>query len=170
MDLECRYLERGSFGKACSKRSHPIIALTLIEIWDLFEAKRLFQARDDNGDDCPTSCVAEMVGYLGPPPLDFIKKSEIAMRAFNEQGQSGEIRFDLHGLTCVGNWNNCGGVTVPSTSLEGAVSAVEGEDKEVFLKFIRSMLEWAPEKRKRAYELLKDPWLESGLPAESSEP
>lgn len=29
----------------------------------------------------------------------------------------------------------------------------------MFLEFIRSMLRWVPEERKRARELLEDPWL-----------
>lgn len=37
---------------------------------------------------------------------------------------------------------------------------MEGESKEEFLAFMRSMLRWLPEERKTAAELLKDPWME----------
>ncbi|EME78805.1 serine/threonine kinase [Pseudocercospora fijiensis CIRAD86] len=36
---------------------------------------------------------------------------------------------------------------------------VSRKDKELFVQFIRSMLQWKPEDRKTARELLEDPWL-----------
>lgn len=42
------------------------------------------------------------------------------------------------------------GVSVPS---------LEGKDKEEFLNLVQKMLQWLPEKRKSAKELLEDPWL-----------
>jgi serine/threonine-protein kinase SRPK3 len=39
------------------------------------------------------------------------------------------------------------------------VSGFDVEDKVQFLKFVRSMIEWEPEKRKTAMELLEDPWM-----------
>jgi serine/threonine protein kinase len=38
---------------------------------------------------------------------------------------------------------------------------IEGEEKEVFLDFVRSMLRWVPEERKTATELLEHPWLKN---------
>ena len=35
-----------------------------------------------------------------------------------------------------------------------------GQEKELFFKFMRAMLEWLPEERKTAKELLEDPWLQ----------
>jgi len=39
------------------------------------------------------------------------------------------------------------------------VSALEGEEKRLFLSFVSKMLQWLPEDRKTAKELLEDPWL-----------
>lgn len=44
-------------------------------------------------------------------------------------------------------------------SLEQLEENLEGRRKELFLRFIRSMLQWAPEHRKTVKELLDDPWL-----------
>jgi serine/threonine protein kinase len=44
-------------------------------------------------------------------------------------------------------------------SLEERISVLEGEEKELFLDFIRSMLRWRPEDRKSAAELLEHPWM-----------
>jgi serine/threonine-protein kinase SRPK3 len=47
----------------------------------------------------------------------------------------------------------------PNYTLEDSITTLAGDDKTLFLEFARSMLEWIPEKRKTAKELLQDPWL-----------
>jgi len=49
-------------------------------------------------------------------------------------------------------------------SLEESEKTLDGENKTLFLKFMRSMLRWLPEERKAATELLKDPWLAGAIP------
>ena len=51
------------------------------------------------------------------------------------------------------------GLPIPKISLEERVSVLEGDEKELFFDFIRSMLKWRPEDRKSATELLKHPWM-----------
>lgn len=43
--------------------------------------------------------------------------------------------------------------------MEASVLSLEGKDKAEFLKFVQKMLQWLPENRKSAIELLQDPWL-----------
>jgi len=51
-------------------------------------------------------------------------------------------------------------VEVPQgTSLEQSEEFLEGKNKEMFLNFVRGMLQWRPEDRKTARQLLQDPWL-----------
>jgi serine/threonine protein kinase len=38
-----------------------------------------------------------------------------------------------------------------------------GEEKEAFLEFVRCMLQWKPEDRWTAGELLGHPWMKGGL-------
>ena len=45
--------------------------------------------------------------------------------------------------------------------LVDTVSMIEGEEKEEFLRFATRMLEWLPERRATAQELLDDPWMRS---------
>lgn len=40
-----------------------------------------------------------------------------------------------------------------------SVLSLEGKEKEEFLNFVLKMLQWLPDKRKSAKELLEDPWL-----------
>ncbi len=59
-----------------------------------------------------------------------------------------------------GRW--IAGVEIPkNTSLEASEERLVGENKKRFLEFMRGMLQWRPEDRKTAKQLLKDPWLNS---------
>lgn len=40
-----------------------------------------------------------------------------------------------------------------------------GRDKDMFLDFLAKMLQWVPEERANAAELLEDPWL-NGEPSD----
>lgn len=52
-------------------------------------------------------------------------------------------------------------------SLAESVTSLEGEEKRLFLDFARKMLQWLPEDRKTAKELLQDTWLLSDSEKES---
>lgn len=58
----------------------------------------------------------------------------------------------------------CVGIPIPeSIPLERRETTLEGEDKkedrECFLRFMRKMLQWEPEKRSSAGELAEDEWI-----------
>lgn len=46
-----------------------------------------------------------------------------------------------------------------STTLEERETTLKGEDKTDFLRLMRRMLHWDPEKRSTAKELANDPWI-----------
>jgi len=43
--------------------------------------------------------------------------------------------------------------------LENTITALDGEEKRLFLEFVSKMLKWLPEDRATAKELLADAWL-----------
>lgn len=49
------------------------------------------------------------------------------------------------------------------TPLEQRETSLEGEDKEQFLRLVRKMLQWEPEKRSSAKELEMDEWIQTEL-------
>lgn len=59
----------------------------LSQIWDLFEGRHLFHALDEAQDVSATHHVAEMVGYLGTPPLEYLCRSKVTNNVFDDQGQ-----------------------------------------------------------------------------------
>jgi serine/threonine-protein kinase SRPK3 len=54
----------------------------------------------------------------------------------------------------------CAGVPIAeSVSLERRVTSLDIEDKDGFLRLMRKMLQWEPEKRSSAKELAEDDWI-----------
>ena len=46
-----------------------------------------------------------------------------------------------------------------SRPLEERITVLGGEDRDLFLRFMRKMLQWEPEKRSTAAELAQDEWI-----------
>jgi hypothetical protein len=55
-------------------------------VWDLFENEHLFKAEDSNGKEPDIHHLAEMIALLGPPPKDFLQRSDYACRYFDNDG------------------------------------------------------------------------------------
>ncbi|OGM43841.1 putative serine/threonine protein kinase [Aspergillus bombycis] len=111
--------------------------------WDLFEQGHLFYARDPEKNSSDTHHLAEMIAVLGPPPKDILQKTDYGTKF-----------FDING-----NWK--GAAEIPPISLEKLEGNLQGLHQDLFLCFIRKMLQWRPEDRASAKELLSDPWLKS---------
>ena len=57
-----------------------------------------------------------------------------------------------------GQWR--GEIALPKrTSLEESETYLEGSNKEAFLRLMRKMIQWRPEDRQTAAELMEDDWL-----------
>ncbi|KAH9841134.1 putative CDK4/6 [Rhodofomes roseus] len=113
-------------------------------IWDLFQNGNLFKTTGgpENKQD-NIYHLAHMIALLGPPPKDFLERT---------QTERPWGWFDKDG-----NWKAA--ADIPNTNLEDAEKKLTGEDKVLFLRFVRKMLKWKPEERASAKELLDDPWL-----------
>ncbi|KAL6247124.1 hypothetical protein RBB50_005467 [Rhinocladiella similis] len=114
-----------------------------VMIWDVFYDQHLFDAYDPVTNKLSNKYhISEMAAYLGPPPRGFLEKSETSWKYFDRSGRL-VTGIDL----------------TDKLSLEAREERFEGEKKEKFLNFIRSMLQWDPKDRLTARELLDDPWL-----------
>ncbi|KAL2018146.1 hypothetical protein VTK56DRAFT_1222 [Thermocarpiscus australiensis] len=112
--------------------------------WDLFEGEHLFgDIFDVQGNHDPFKHLALMVAVAGPPPREFVQRSETTEQCFNSNG----------------DWIASEEAAVPPVSLESLEKRLAGREKEDFIRSIRSMLQWLPERRKTAKQLLEDPWL-----------
>jgi serine/threonine protein kinase len=59
-----------------------------VMIWDLFEGKHMFSGNDPDGKGYSTRAhLAEVIGILGPPPLDLIKRGARSSEFFDKEGR-----------------------------------------------------------------------------------
>ncbi|CAG8213933.1 unnamed protein product [Penicillium olsonii] len=113
-------------------------------VWDLFEGKHLFgDILNTHGHYEPFKHLALMVALIGPPPTNFVQRSETTAQCFDRNG----------------TWIAHEEAGVPPISLDSLETRLSGSEKLEFLKFLRSMLKWLPEERRTARQLLEDPWL-----------
>ncbi|PNS14678.1 hypothetical protein CAC42_1700 [Sphaceloma murrayae] len=114
-------------------------------VWDLFESRHLFYGHDPLiGGYSTRAHLADVVALLGPPPLDLLQRGKRSSEFFDEHGR----------------WKAVVEIP-PPTSLEEYELFLEGPKKAEFLRFMRRMLQWRPEDRATARELLQDPWLQT---------
>ncbi|KAK5445364.1 hypothetical protein LTS15_010145 [Exophiala xenobiotica] len=115
-----------------------------VMIWDLLEGHTLFNAMDTESETYSTPThLSEMISLLGPPPKLLLSRGEATPQFFTPEGVL------IHGSA-----NESRGAT-----LENTISNLSDEDKRLFLHFVARMLQWLPEDRATAKELLEDPWL-----------
>ena len=73
--------------------SYPVDIWTVgIMVWDLFEGQLLFTGQDSDGEGWSTRAhLAEIIGLLGPPPLDLLQKGVRSSEFFDEEGTYSSI-------------------------------------------------------------------------------
>lgn len=82
-----------------------------------------------------------MVALLGQPPLDYLRRTETSWEYFDNAGK----------------WKDL--IEKPNISLEDSEEQLNGANKALFLDFMRKMLQWIPEDRQTAKQLLSHSWL-----------
>ncbi|KAJ5775544.1 kinase domain protein [Penicillium nucicola] len=104
--------------------------------------------------------LASIISLIGPPPEDMLKRGSQSSRYFNGNGISITI---FSSLELVADYPTgqfkCPDLIPKARGLEQKLMVIEGEEKRLFLKFISRLLQWRPEDRGTAQELLSDPWL-----------
>ncbi|KAJ5569974.1 protein kinase domain protein [Penicillium hispanicum] len=113
--------------------------------WDIVSSRTLINGKNPDGIFDDRVHMAELVALLGPPPPEFRAQRHLSSAFWDEAG----------------NWKEV--APIPDITLESLADKVEGEDKEGFLRWIRMALQWNPEDRPTALELLYDEWLLKGL-------
>ncbi|QKX63522.1 uncharacterized protein TRUGW13939_10693, partial [Talaromyces rugulosus] len=113
--------------------------------WDIVCSRTLVNGKNADGIFDDRVHMAELVALLGPPPAEFREQRHLSSVFWDESG----------------NWKET--APIPSTTLESLAANIQGEDKEGFLRWLRMALQWQPEERAAALELLYDEWLMKGL-------
>ena len=114
------------------------------QIWHIFEGGHLFSGRDpEHAAYRSRAHLSEMVSLLGPPPPSLLERGNRSCEFFSS---TGEFRA---------------GIPVPTAkSLEDRETNLQDQEgRECFLRLMRKMLQWEPEKRSSAKELAEDGWI-----------
>ncbi|GKZ55682.1 hypothetical protein AnigIFM49718_000765 [Aspergillus niger] len=112
-------------------------------IWNVFEGGSLFTGYDPEFQAYRSRAhFAEIIRLLGPPPPELLAKGRLRHKLFSDDG-------DFLAQSLLGD-------RIP---LEDRETSFEGLDKTRFLIFVRKMLQWDPNKRSSAKELLEDEWI-----------
>ncbi|SMR58372.1 unnamed protein product [Zymoseptoria tritici ST99CH_1E4] len=114
-------------------------------IWDLFEPRKLFNPQDGDGRYSEAIHLAQMVAIMGPPPLEFLKRSERSRLFWDAQG----------------NWQ-CD-VPIPDMTLHSKEQRLHGEEQKFFLEFMMKTLRWDPEDRCALEHVFMDEFLLADL-------
>lgn len=125
----------------------------------MVQGKHLFNERLPSRDASAGPHLAMIISLLGAPPPELLQKGGFTEFYFDENGRpaiSGVATEEC--LSHPGQFRNPGSVS--KASLEDEEDTLEGEEKTLFLAFIRRMLQWRPVDRPTALELVSDPWLE----------
>lgn len=111
-------------------------------IWDLLEGKKLCDGFDPEYNKYTSRAhLAQLIALCGCPPKELLDRGKLTSRWFESNGVFKRQNLIPQGIT-----------------LENSIN-MEGEDKKLFIEFVRKMLQWLPENRSTAKELLADPWL-----------
>ncbi|EAW21195.1 uncharacterized protein NFIA_063560 [Aspergillus fischeri NRRL 181] len=105
---------------------------------DTVRARTSFQDQPLENDTDHAQRFAETISLLGPPPLEFLRRSEESLKFWDENEE-----LCQH----------------PKQFLESRECRLQGDVKMPFLGFVRKALRWLPEDRPTAKELLLDDWL-----------
>ncbi|GFN16452.1 kinase-like protein [Aspergillus tubingensis] len=102
-------------------------------LWDVLEGNALFKDIDPLHVGCynEQNHFAHIIALLGQPPKELLDTGEFTGPTVDSS------RFDF----------------------EQSLSKIRGQDKRMFIEFIRRMINWDPQERSTARELLQDPWL-----------
>jgi serine/threonine-protein kinase SRPK3 len=114
-----------------------------------------------------------MVSLLGPPPLEFLKRSEKYQQYWDSRGIASksspahlEKKTSLkdifksspaNSLLSVGHWR--GFISIPDQSFETRERRLNDDNQALLLRFVRRALRWIPEERPVAEELAFDDFL-----------
>ncbi|GFF55895.1 hypothetical protein IFM58399_10185 [Aspergillus lentulus] len=112
-------------------------------IWDIFEDGFSFTGHDPELQTYRSRAhLAEVISLLGPPPPSLLSQGRLSHKFFSDEGDF------------------CAGIPLQHRiPLEERETALEGQDKASFLRFMRNMLQWEPGKRSSAKELGEDDWI-----------
>lgn len=105
-----------------------------------------------------------MIRLLGPPPLQLLDRANKSVYSefFSDQGTifNSNGTQDSNDFPSLGEFRHQHLLPSEEFTFSNLTPFLHGEDKQLFLQFVKKMLQWEPEQRSTAAELYNDPWLD----------
>lgn len=128
------------------------------KIWNLLEDGNLFNPVKDNGRLDDELHFAQMVSLMGPPPKQFLERSERCRTYWDSEGKACPYWNPLLlWLKTPGNW--IAATPIPKQTLETREMRLKGTDRVLLLALVRKILKWLPEERPSAQDLFEDEFI-----------
>lgn len=130
-------------------------------LWEWPRWKRVLNPRAPRWSNCNSRS----------PTIRYVEMRKAKQRVFDEDGNYKPLLINVthdtkyvaepsNDICILGKWKSNIEIR-QGRSLEQSEEFLGGKNKEMFLSFMRGMLQWRPEDRKTAKELIEDPWLNS---------
>jgi serine/threonine-protein kinase SRPK3 len=101
-----------------------------------------------------------MIALLGPPPQSLLARANLKGKFFSVDGKICATRGSLFCFNTPFGGEFYAGIPLPEPRpLEDRETNLESKERECFLRFMRKMLQWEPQKRSSARELAEDEWI-----------
>ncbi|KAI7083591.1 protein kinase [Hortaea werneckii] len=112
-----------------------------IDIWSVgvMDGNLFRPSKDGHLDD--ELHFAQMVSLMGPPPKQFLERSDRCRKYWDAEG----------------NW--IAATPIPEQTLETREMRLSGEDRDLLLALVRKILRWVSEERPSAEELYEDDFI-----------
>ncbi|KAJ8124645.1 hypothetical protein O1611_g8996 [Lasiodiplodia mahajangana] len=134
-------------------------------MWEFMQDVSLFgRPAGEDGEYDAHIHLAQMVSLLGEPDREVIKRerffrnSQLEKPVFNTHGKECKTMNEFWGGPFFDDNNRIRRTDlIGGKKLADTITELTGDEKDVFLDFASGMLQWLPEKRKTASELLQHP-------------
>lgn len=114
-----------------------------VVMWDMVETWGLFDRIDTRpGYYHSDQHLGQMIALLGPPPKKFLERGSASATYFDENGNFRKPELIPKDYT-----------------FEHSITSMKGEEKALFIDFAKKMIQWDPEDRWTAKQLLDHPFL-----------
>lgn len=136
------------------------------------EGRDLFTKITTDGQYDARAHLAEMCSLLGPPPKVLVHREQQwrnvkwSHAVPNPKGVLSQSASEYYGgpfFDPEGQFMHKHLVS-SAIKLEDTISCLEGDEKDVLVDFLKQMLQWLPEERPTARQLLTHPWLTAKSP------
>ncbi|KAI9695733.1 MAG: hypothetical protein M1836_006099 [Candelina mexicana] len=120
-------------------------------LWELVGGRNILtrKFRPDDNYFFMYAHLAQLIELVGEPHPALLERSQFRREFFNEDG---DLYYHPHGHPLI--LNHAHALTPASQ-----INSMTGHERLHFLSFIRQMLQWLPEERSTAKQLLKHSWL-----------